>query len=312
MTRIIALCLVAALGWAGWWGISAWRLNNVTEDWLEHRRSDGWIAQYDNMTLRGFPSRLDRTFDGLVLGTPDGPVWSFEKLGLYQMTYKPNHIILAVAGEITTRQDTHTWTTDTDGLRASLVRDGGQLARANLEADTLSIIGPDTALTLTDIRAALMQVSPDRSRLSASTAQIVSGEDARAGRDLALDITIAWDSALMGQVSDSLRRPDEIDIRLASYTLNNLKLEATGNVTLDPQGRPTGRLDIRAVNWRGAVASAVEAGQIPSELERPLTQGLALWAKLQGNPQTLDIPVDFTNGQASIGPVRMGNILRFW
>lgn len=313
MLRIIVICFTAAVAWGLWWGLSAWHMHSATDQWLKDRQAEGWQAEYTDMRLRGFPNRLDRTFTGLALANPRaGWAWTVPTLGMYQLIYKPEHQILAVEGPMHLRTGGTDWQIDSQGLRASVVLADDDIQRADAEATTLNLGDGTRALAMADIKAALRHTGPRDYQLALTVGRLVTGAHTRAGADLALNMTVTLDDVLRPDASATRLRPQVIDLTLAKYTLDGLTVEATGTLDVDSFGRLSGRLNLRAVNWRDLLRAAIDAGQIQRDVGQALERGLGLLAGLQGNPTTLDIPLDIAGDALRIGPIRVGTAPRLW
>jgi len=144
MKQLIEVILVAALGWAGYWGWQARSMNTATEAWFDARRADGWEASYDSYALRGFPSRLDQTFEGLTLADPETRmVWQAALVEILRLTYKPNHIILPFGDNQSLTANGKTLQIGSDGLRTSVVNQADdQRERANAETNDQNVTSP--------------------------------------------------------------------------------------------------------------------------------------------------------------------------
>ena len=51
---------------------------------------------------------------------------------------------------------------------------------------------------------------------------------------------------------------------------------------------------------------ATASGALPQSLAQTLESGLSLIAQMNGNPQTLDVPLTFRNGRTLLGPIPLG------
>ena len=72
----------------------------------------------------------------------------------------------------------------------------------------------------------------------------------------------------------------------------------------------TGRITVKAKNWREILQIAVAAGWVPEGLAETLEDGLGLRAGLSGSPETLDAPLSFEKGRVSFGPIPLGTAPR--
>lgn len=318
MKRMILAVIVATGLWSGWWAWVAWQTQSSTTAWFDARRAQGWEASYADLALRGFPNRVDRTFTDLTLADPQARVvWTAPFFQLFQLTYKTGHVIAIWPNDQELTIGGTRWQITGEGLRGSFVTEGGALARSNLEARVLNLNADDgRALALAHPRVAFLQQDGDPLlyRL-AVTADAVAGPDGgrvagalpETASALQADVTVRFDRPWTQSEAPVTRpQPRQIDLRLAEYRYGDLRLKLTGALEIDDSGQPQGRLTVRAENWRGLLRAAVEAGQMPQSLADTLAQGLALIAGLGGNPDSIDVPLNFERGQTRLGPIPLG------
>jgi hypothetical protein len=85
-----------------------------------------------------------------------------------------------------------------------------------------------------------------------------------------------------------------------------MELKLAGSFDVDETGAPEGSVLVKATNWREILAVGVAAGIVPTNFEAPITKALELASQFAGSPKTLDIPLNFKNGQTRIGPAPIG------
>jgi hypothetical protein len=71
MRILLAIVILAGLGWSGWWYFGATMRQNAVEDWLSGRRDAGWVAEAGDIAVHGFPNRIDMIVEGLDLADPE-------------------------------------------------------------------------------------------------------------------------------------------------------------------------------------------------------------------------------------------------
>ncbi len=312
MKRLIMIVILAAFGWAGWWFLQAQTLRGQVETWFEDRRQDGWVATYADFSVGGFPNRLDMTFEDLSLANPDTNIlWEAPFFQILSLSYKPDHRILIFPDlqTVTTRNGTHTITSE--GLRASVVfMDGDRIDRVNAEATVLNWGG--TALA--DTNAALLR-QEDQLYQFAFVAKSIARAEGRLtplseGRvdDTQINSRITFDKDwAMSTLKDGRPQPSKIDVSLMSYQLASLNLNLAGHLDVDTQGRASGELTLRAVNWQDALEQARVGQQLPGSVTEKLVQGLTVVAGLKGRSDTLDLPLRLIDGQMSLGLIPLGS-----
>ncbi|ASP19231.1 hypothetical protein ANTHELSMS3_00511 [Antarctobacter heliothermus] len=317
MNRLIfAVAAALLIGWSGFWFMSSWTLKRDISEWFDARRAEGWQADYTDLTVRGFPSRLDATLTEVRLNDPvRGVGWEAPFFQILGLTYRPGHLILVWPDTQGLTLPSGPVAIDSTGLRASVVHTSdGRILRSNLEAEVLNIDGAQTTLAFAGLRAALTDVAgaPNLYRVGL-TAEALAGPDvpmmpgtARADA-LQLQAELTFDGAWTVDAPSGPRpQPQRIDLRQADYRFEGLELNLAGRVDADPQGRATGKMTVRAVNWRDMLDRARDAGQLPSGLIDTLENALSLAAGFNGNANTLDLSLDFNEGRVSFGMIPLG------
>ena len=308
MKRLIIICVVAGLAWSGHWFWSAHQLRQQTEAWFEARRAAGWEARYDDLTVLGFPNRLDATFTDLTVADPAGSVrWQAPFLQVFRLIYKPEHLILVWPEDQTLTTAAGTTTVSDEGMRASLVLDEGEVLRSNLEARSLTLEMPGGVLAMTDLTAALAHIDADSYRLAFNASGPAAEDETTSG--FSADATFTLDAPL---TQDSLNgpppQPTGISLRLAEYRIGEASLKLSGDLDLDAEGVASGTLSLQAENWRELLDAAGARGDLPTALVTPLDQSLTLVANLRGNPETLDLTLEVSEGRLSLGLIPVGRI----
>ena len=100
MRTLLAIVILAALGWSGWWWFNASARERALAEWLAARRADGWQAEAAEIRVTGFPNRVDVLIDDLRLADPEAG-WSWHASGfqILSLTWKPHQFIVALPGQ---------------------------------------------------------------------------------------------------------------------------------------------------------------------------------------------------------------------
>ncbi|MFW2545300.1 DUF2125 domain-containing protein [Primorskyibacter sp. 2E107] len=317
MKRLLAAIVAVALLWSGYWFIQARSLRGSIESWFEARRADDWEASYTDLSVSGFPNRLDVTFDGLLIANPDtGTAWEAPFFQMFSLVYTPDHWIFAWPDSQTVTVEAGTYQISSDGLRASLVMDGERFLRSNLEAVTLNISGlRDLAVAGLNVGLAADEVQPEVMRLGLSAAAL-AGKPVALGPtgtadDVALRAEVTFDDVWTTAALKGARpQPTAIKLPLAEYRADDLDLKATGDWSVDGEGRLDGTATLRAENWRNFLNAAETNGDMPNEVAALLRETLGLIAGLSGNKKTLDLTFGFNRGSVSLGILPLGRAPR--
>ena len=323
MKRLIILVVTVAVAWSAFWLWSWHNRSAAIEHWFADRVTAGWTARYTDLSVRGFPNRLDTRLTNIEVQDPaTGLGWDAPFFELLSLTYQPGHVIAAWPETQVLRIDRRSHQVRSDGLRASLVFDRGDSAvrRANLEAAVLNITGPGGATVLTDLNAALMRVEGAETTYRvgltaqgfARSRKKISGEFLPANlAALRLDADVTFDRPWhRNALGTSRPQPMRIDLKLAEYTLGTLTLKMAGKVRVDTTGRLDGALTVKAVNWRDMLNRLRAAGELPLSVADALEDGLTLIAALSGDQRRLDLPLKFKAGKVWLGPVPLGEAPR--
>lgn len=326
LTLLVTLLVVAALAWGMYWFVGAMALERATTAWLDARRAEGWVAEAAVET-RGFPNRFDTTFTGLDLADPDTRVgWSAPAFQMLALSYKPNHLIMIWPGEQRVSTPEQTISVSADTLRGSVIVEPEPLTA--LRDATVELAGAE--FTSTEGWTAALATGQVSMRAK-------PGATEPATYDVYLDLGgLVPDAELTASLSGSNRLPDTIaSVRISavvSYdkpwdrtaiddarpqprtvlleTLaarwGDLDLSATGALDIGPDGAPTGTIEVSVTNWRDMIEIARALGVLEARYVGTVTNGMELFAALSGDPETLDVPLSFRDGQSFIGPVAVG------
>ena len=122
MRTLLAIVILAALGWSGYWYVHATAMDRAVTGWLAERRAAGWVAEAEDVRVRGFPSRVDTIMTGLDLSDPKaGWSWQAEQFQVLSLSYQPNHVIAVLPGEQVFSTPYDTLRATSDQLRGSVI-----------------------------------------------------------------------------------------------------------------------------------------------------------------------------------------------
>ncbi|SEO78332.1 hypothetical protein SAMN04490248_11246 [Salinihabitans flavidus] len=314
MKKLAIAIIALGLAWSVFWAVQAHDLRRDTVAWFEDRRAEGWHAEYDDLTLRGFPNRLDLSFSDLSLAdTGSGLAWEMPFFQLLRLSYRPDHLIAVWPDEqvIASPGDKHMLRSE--DMRASLVLGDGAhdpLERTNLVI-TEAALSDDAGRTMRadNVNLAIRHETGQSYRLAVTTEGFAPAALPATGlpnrfTTLRADLTATFDRPWDARALTVARpQPTRINLRLAEVKWGDLELHAAGELEIDSAGTPSGRITVRARNWREIVALARTSGRLPETVLDTVEQGLDLLSGLSGNGRMLDIPLTFRGGQIRIGPV---------
>lgn len=319
MRILLAVVILAGLAWSGFWWVASSSVERSLSDWIEARSAEGWVVGHDGISTTGFPNRVDTTITGLELADPEtGVSWSAPFFQILALSYRPHHVIVVWPPEQTFATPFETVTITSRTMRGSAVFDPGPalaLDHATIEFATVGLVstmGWSASLAkglLSTRRTPAVANSYDFS-FSAQDLQLPEGIASGLARreivgdrlgTLTLDATVLFDAPWDRRAIEERRpQPRAIDIRLAQASWGELDLQVAGKLDVDAAGMPTGAVTVRATNWREMLQIAVASGALSEGFAGLLESGLESLARLSGNPDALDIPLQFAQGRAML------------
>ena len=330
MRILFAIVVLAGLAWSGWWWVHASSRDAALERWLAERRDAGWVADAGDVSVRGFPNRLDAVVTDLALADPrSGWSWTAPEFQILSMSWKPNHVIAVWPGEQVVASPYETVRVESSEMRGSVVFEAGlglTLDRTAIEIGDMRLRGESGWEA--GIGKAIFSTrqsggdAPDFAHDLAFAASDLTPPDFLGALDvggvlpatvevLNLDSTLVfdrdWDRA---SVEGENPRLLEVRLRDASAVWGSLDLRGQGVLRADARGYAEGEIKLRARNWSEMLTLAERSGAIPQGLAGPLRAGLDLIATLSGDRDTLNVPLRFEGGNAMLGPVVLGEAPR--
>lgn len=325
MRVLLAIVILAAAGWSGWWYFGATAHERAVTRWLDERRAAGWVAEARDVRVTGFPNRIDTIVSDLDLADPGaGWSWRADEFQVLSLSYRPNHVIAVLPGTQVVATPFETITATSETLRGSVIfRPNPQLeldhmtfeiGDMRLASDRGWTAGIGEAILATR-RAAEPPNAHDlafNAEALALPAGLIAGLNAgavlpEAISSVALDATLGfdrpWDRASVESGNPTL---EEVRIRDVSLAWGRLDLRGRGTLAVDHEGFAEGRLDLRARNWQEMIDIAEAAGALDPTVAGAVRAGLGLIARIGGDAQAIDVPLDFADGLARLGPVVIG------
>jgi hypothetical protein len=328
MRILLAIVVAAALGWSGWWWWNASMRETAVEDWLAERRADGWVAEAGAVGVQGFPNRLDLIVEALVLADPEAEwSWTAPEFQVLSLTWKPHHVIAVWPGEQVFATPHETVRIASERLRGSVVfmpRPGLALDRATVEIGGMRLAGEaGWEATLGEgilaVRRAEGEAAPEHGYdLSLVAEGLALPESWTAGLGRSGVLPARMEAAELDAVVDFDRRWDrqaieEDNPRLEAVAIRDLRvnwgrldLRGRGDLVADAEGYAEGRIDLRVRNWREMLEVAVAAGMIGEQAASAAEVALGLMARMTSDPNSIQVPLVFEDGEARLGPIPVG------
>jgi len=326
----VALLVALAAGWSVFWFVAAGKAAEAADAWIAREAKRGRTYACAERETSGFPFRIELSCNGATASLPadGGPiVATAPRFVAVAQIYDPRRLIGDVRGPIEV--------TDASGRKATLSFATAQASVAvssdrRFDRTSIALTAPRLVAGADEIGAAKhlelhLRRAPDGSdgvydlavRVEEATSPAlalvpvgagpVSGElqiEARGVGDLAPQPT-----------SDRLRAFAEaggrLHVALARVTRGDVAAEAKGDLALNVEGRPEGKLTLTARGVDQLVQTLFGAGEESDGRKDLLSSLLGAGAKMLGSPATLDdrpataYPVRIANGRLSIGPVKL-------
>lgn len=326
--KLLAGALVVGLiAWFGWWWIAAGAQEAALERWLADRRAAGWQAEAAEISVRGFPNRLDVKLTAPALADPaSGWAWSAPRFDIRQVIYDPTFFVAEWPAEQRVAEPGARATLRAEVMEASLKVDAKSsldLARASADIQRGAVAADagwtaSVARLTAHVRAA-PEAGPDNAyefRLDGLGLRLPNflrdaldpaGALPPAMETVALEGRAALDRRL-DRFSFEGPKPQLVALSLKEMRAKwgGLGLTVSGSMTADENGYGAGAFDITAENWKAMLDAASAAGAIKAGLLETLKTGLGFIARLSGDPDRLDVTLTLEGGYARIGPVPVG------
>ena len=327
MRLMFTALVVLALGWSIYWAIGSGAGQKGLETWFEAREAEGWVAEYSDMSVEGFPNRFDAKFEDLALADPDtGLAWEAPHFEILALSYQPNHLIAVWPDSQRIATPLAKYDVTSDDMRASLrvaPQSDLTLNELTLTAKTLTVaeLGQTETARLDSLTLAAEKApSGDlpRYRLGVQADGFTPSDAWQKHLDpngrlpekldqMRIDMTVEFDKPWnISAIEEARPQPRMIDLKSAEAQWGQLALAMAGKVTVDEQGQPEGDITIKARNWRDILQLAREAEALPPSLADTAESALSLLAQMSGNPTTLDIPLTLRGGRVWLGPAPLG------
>lgn len=325
MMRLVRAIVALGLIWSLYWYAAGYGLRSGVAGWFDDQRARGWLADHARITTSGYPFRHLTMLQSPALADPaTGTAWQADWLLLASPAIWPGRQTLEFAD--TPQRLSYfdrTAVVATSGMRAQLHLHPGlalALERMTLSSGPVSVTGDGQLLVaVSKLDMSMVQTAQSETYdINVDAADFTPGEGIRAlagsssalppsFQTLTLDMTVRFDTRWdRGALEQRRPQPVAIDLALARMDWGALSLFATGDLSVDPTGIPTGQIALKAENWREMLAMARAAGAIPEQAVPPTERVLGLLAGLGGNPEALDVQLNFRDGFVALGPLPLG------
>jgi hypothetical protein len=320
---IVAVVAFASL-WGGWWWVAATGAERVARAMFDTARAGGIEATVEDISVSGFPNRVDMTFAAPVLNDPaSGWGWQAEFVQFFALTYNPWRHMAAFSPVQRLSTPLGSAVLATDKAMASLrLGDGLDFAfedfRLDLAAPALSVLDAGEmraqraflALRRAPGTFARYEAHLDIEEPAADPRLVAALADSvglpHHLETLRLALGVEFDAPLDRHAT--ARPPVVLRIAVTEARLRwgSIEVSAEGEIVPDALGRAEGVVMIRVSDWKSLLAVAVSAGWIAPG-DAPRWERIATLIGGAGAPEGgLIVPLGMGGGQMLLGPVPIG------
>lgn len=326
MVRLVKLLTGAALLWTAYWMAAGWGLRSGIAAWFTAQEARGWQAEFASSGTAGFPLRHITRLDRPALADPaTGAAWRAEWISLASPAVWPGRQTLTFPDNPQRfSYFDRTAVLDAEGMAADLSLAPGsalELTGLSLTSGRWQLDGPDAPAAAADrLELSMTQYSggPESYTVTAAADGFAPGAELRRlvaasgllpetfdRLVLGMDVTFdrPWDRRAL---EDRRPQPQAISLDELDIHWGSLRLRATGDLTVDTAGVPSGTLFLKAENWRGFLTMAENSGRLSRDARRGAERVLSLLAGLGGNPEDLETQVSIRDGWVALGPLPLG------
>lgn len=307
--------------WGGWWFAASTAMERGAVAAFDAMAARGLVATRSDLTVRGFPNRLDLIVTDPAVSDPaTGTGYAAEIFRLYTLTWRPWHMIAAFAPEQRFPTPAGDAVLTSDRMQASLVLQPDTalgLDRMALAGDAVSLtapaldsqvrVGADTlrlATRLDPTRDNTHEIGLDIAGLDAGLPP-GTGLPPRAER-LRIVAFAGFSAPLDRFAGDTRPGLVRLDLSEASLVWGDIRLTADGSLTADADGFAEGRIDIRLDNWETALTAATAIGLVNPVVAPTWAELGRRLAQVSGDPRRIDLPLTLSGGRMSLGPLPLG------
>lgn len=324
--RFLIRCFVLlAVIFCGWWALASYGVSQAISSWVDDANAQGWQVKAQT-SQAGFPFNIRTDVAAVeVLDTATQSLVKAKGARVSARTYWPGYVdidlpdtpmVFADAAQLTSLQTT-------DGKATLRLRPGFtfEVRRATLTAsDWVMQLNQAPLISGGAFTFAAHQDGAVRARydIALQASGLTPGNLPRR----MLSLPASWPKTfealtVNGSVTfDAPLTPSSfegtppqlrgISLSEADIIWGALALRAAGDLVIDAQGVPTGRMTVQARNWRGLLDVAEGAGALPPAQRGQVELILRLVATRSGRPEDLDIELEFKNGGMSVSGIPLG------
>lgn len=316
--------VIALLAYTGYWFYARGQIAQSVAEWEAAQTAAGFEIEHTALAIGGFPYRFSVTTEALVIRAPEsegGWVVEVNSFRANALPYDFSHWIISLGETARLEQGGQALDFVFSDARFSLSGDGRVTQRIGAEVSELAIqsSGPATSAVtrVNDLRLSAATGETGEMTVRLQLDEIGLSQE---GIDpilydafgdtitqLQADFVISqWNT--LAQAADLVawsQAEGQYTLREFHIDWGRLDMDAEGQMTLDSELRPQGRLSLNLLDPEAVVDALIETGVISSD------NAGAMRLVAQSAPRSdtgTAIPLSFRNGGVFFGPVRLGAI----
>jgi hypothetical protein len=325
LRKALVVATLLALAFAGYWFAVARGVEGGLRAWFTERAGQGWVAEYAEIGTTGFPLRFETVLRDVALADPaTGLAWTAPRFTIEAHAYPPNRIVAIWPATQTIASPYERIEIASErfearvafvpGTRLEVRELGADLGRLALS----STLGWEARIAVGHLSATAIDGREYAYALRAEATGFAPPDALRRGLDparllpdviegLVAEANVTFDAPWDRFALEAARpQPTAIALRSLTAQWGGIELRAAGDLTVDANGIPEGRITVKVTNWRDLLEVARNAGLLPEPLIPTIERAFSILAGLSGPPDTLDAPLTFANGNVSFGPLPLG------
>ena len=329
---IATIMVLVAAGWSAWWYMLASGQEAAIALWFEDRRAAGWQAEHGEISVSGFPMRLNRRIEEIAIADPKaGWAWELPGVDVLGAAQSPTRIAVQLPPQSRVSVPGQKVSVQSEVLEARLELTPG----TDLSLETARVLGQKLRLAAqsgwtadaehleAEVRARAPEAGPENTysvQVNAEKVEIpkpVLGViDPTGLLEARVDgLKIEGQVALLEPLDRHALEQGQIalaavSLKVARLDWGDLAVEARGAFDVSAAGYPEGKVKLRLRNWRQMIRIARDSGAVDRSLLDAVEQGLEFVALLAGGKDVLEVPLDLEGGKVRIGPVTIADAPR--
>jgi len=335
----IALVALLLAGYTWWWQQVANSVRASAGQFQSDQHAQGREAMWDSLDVSGFPYRVQALVNNPRITAPDrGIAWDGKSVTLNIEPLKPRHISLSFDGHqhVLYVKDGRLIEggVDTNKALVNIVAGLNGTEQVALEVEGLSGQGEYNSqhveLVVQSAAASADVEDSDPDATTAPIAVTATLNNVALRGDIALPLgptitlielkahlrypSLAPEGAAPSLVSAWRETDTPIQIEGFKLDWGGVTVDAHGDIKLDAQTRPEGRLNLKIGNHRRLLEVLRTEGWISAEAEPNINGALNTLAFMSGDPERrIDVTVAFTGGVAYLElfgllPIKIGPV----